>query len=229
MKFCSLSGLAQSGFYEVCRQFAAATVVGLTGVRYFNVPDLGGLGGLLIASNHQSYLDPVLVGMPFERQVHFMARKSLFGVPGFGLLIRGLSVHPVQRGEVDTGALRTALGLLRAGEALVVFPEGTRTRNGAMGTFKPGVGSIAARCGVPALPVCLEGAFECWPRSAAFPRPARVAVAFGDLLWPKDRDGRAVTRAMVEQIEGMQKFLRNYMGRSAPESGDTCSQHSQSC
>ena len=227
MKPGPLSRLGQNALYLVCRELSASATMALTSVRHFNVPDLSALGGVVIAGNHQSYLDPVLIGGPIERRVHFLARSTLFEAPGFGPLIRLVGAHPVRRGEVDRAALRTMMSLLRSGEALVVFPEGTRTPDGSLGVFRPGVASISARCGVPVLPVCIEGAFRCWPRGAALPRPARVAVAFGEPLWPQGRDGRGVTRAMVEQIEGMQKFLCDYMGRSAPETVDTCSRSGQ--
>lgn len=188
-------------------------MIGLTGVRHFNVPDLAPLGGLLIAPNHQSYLDPVLVGMAFHRPIHYLARDSLFRTPGFGHLLRAVNSHPVKRGRLDIAAVRTVVNILRSGEPLLMFAEGTRSPDGRLGRFHPGVGNIAARCGVPVLPVCIEGAFECWPRTKRLPVPARVAVAFGGLLWPQGMDGQSLTPALVESIRGMRRSLRCYLGR----------------
>jgi len=200
---------ARYAFYSVCRCISAPAMMVLTGVRHFDVPEIR--GGLLIASNHQSYLDPVLVGMALERPIHYLARRELFRVPGFGTLIKALGAHPVKRGHADAGALRTAMDLLRRGEALLVFPEGTRTRDGQLGEFRPGVGALAVRCGVPVLPVCIEGAYRCWPRSRLLPRPARVAVAYGEIIETKDRDGREVTEAIAEHIGRLHRFLRDHV------------------
>jgi 1-acyl-sn-glycerol-3-phosphate acyltransferase len=200
-------------FYTVCRSLASAATISLTGVRHFNVPDLSRLGGAVIASNHQSYLDPVLVGMPFLERVDYLAREGLFRVPGFGQLIRAVGSHPVRRGAVDSAALKTVLRVLRSGRPLLMFPEGTRTRDGSLGRFSPGVGAIAARVGAPVVPVCIEGAFRCWPRTRLVPVPARTAVAFGEPIRPERTDDRALSAALREQIAELQIFLRRYLRR----------------
>ena len=200
-------------FHAACRHFASAVVISLTGVRHFNVPDLGRLGGVLIAPNHQSYLDPVLVGMAFFERIDYLAREGLFRVPGFGQWLRAVGAHPVRRGAADRAALRTVLRVLRSGRPLLMFPEGTRTRDGSLGRFSPGVGAIAVKCGAPVLPVGIEGAFRCWPRTRVLPVPARVVVAFGKPLWPKGADGRSLTVALAEQVSELQCFLRRYLER----------------
>ncbi len=203
------ASVIQKGFCRLIQLTVAVPAVALTGVRHYNTPSAELLGGgLLIAANHQSYLDPVLVGIALPRPICYLARSSLFAVPGFGPLIRGLKAHPVSRGAVDASALKATIRLLRDGEALLVFPEGTRTRDGSLGTFKPGVASIAIRCGVPLLPVCIEGAFRCWPRSRALPRPARAAVAYGEPIRPDGRDAGELTAAMRAQVGALRGFLR---------------------
>ncbi len=213
-----LSKHVRCGFYALCRHLSAPAMTCLTAVRYFNVPDIGRLGGVLIASNHQSYLDPLLVGIALERPIHYLAQRDLFRVPGLGLLIVALGAHPVIRGKADSTALRRMVEVLRGGEPLLLFPEGTRTLDGCLGPFRSGVGSIAVRCQVPVLPVCIEGAFRSWPRTRRLPVPARVAVAFGELLWPKGRNGRALTRIIARRIAHMQGLLRKHLGRSAEAS-----------
>jgi len=183
-----------------------------TGVRHFDVPDLHGVrNGLLLVSNHQSFLDPLLLGMPLEVQVCYLARKSLFEVPGMGALLWALNTYPVRRGQVDPGALKTILKLLRTGQRVVMFPEGTRTHDGSLGVFRPGAAAMAIRTGVPVLPVCIEGAFRCWPRTSALPRPARVAVAYGSLMAPEG-DAAALTERIRLEIAAMQRRLRLYLG-----------------
>ena len=203
-------------FYALSRTLSLSAVTSLTRVRHFNVPDITSLRGLLIASNHQSYFDPVFIGIAFERPIHYLAREGLFRVPGFGWLLRAVGTHPVKQGKVDASAIKTVLSLLRGGEALVVFPEGTRTRDGQIGEFQRGAVSMAARCGVPLLPACIEGAFECWPRTRMLPRPGRVAVCFGEMLWPVAGAEDALTDTLKEKMRQMQGFLRRYLGRRLP-------------
>lgn len=209
----AVTAWCQGAFNRFCRCAALGPIVAWLHVRYFNVPDIRTVeGGLLIASNHQSFFDPVLVGVGLARPTRYMARRSLFRIPGLGALIWAVGTFPVTQGAVDTEALRTAIRLLRDGEALVVFPEGTRTSDGSLGRFKPGVASMAIRCGVPVLPVCVEGAFACWPRTRLLPRPGRVAVAYGELLSPHGKSARELTRLLYGEVARLQGFLRDYLG-----------------
>lgn len=202
----------QEAFYRTCRHFCVGAMSALTGVRHFNVPDTGDpADGMLLVSNHQSFLDPVLVGMSMPRPLHFLARQSLFRFPGFRELIRALGAHPLQRGRMDPAAIRTVLRLLRGGRWLLVFPEGTRTRDGSLGRFRPGSAELAARAGVPVLPVCIQGADRAWPRHQPLPRPARVAVAYGEPIPPEGRDGDRLMQLATRQIEQMHSQLNRYI------------------
>lgn len=203
--------MLQEAFYRVCRYPCVAALSTLTGVRHFNVPDTGDPeGGMLLVSNHQSFLDPVLVGMSMPRPMDFLARRSLFRAPGFRELIRALGAHPLRRGRMDPAAMRSMLRLLRGGRWVLVFPEGTRTRDGSLGRFRPGSAELASRARVPVLPVCIEGADRAWPRHQALPRPARVAVAYGQPVWPGGLSGEQVMGRVVDQIGVMRRFLRGY-------------------
>ena len=137
-------------------------------------------GGCLIASNHVSFADPPLVGVAcFPRETHYFARKDLFNVPVLGRLMRSLNAIPVDRLQADVGGVRQLIRLLKEGEALVVFPEGTRTHDGEFREPLPGIGMIVARAGVPVVPARIFGAEKAWPRHAKFPRFARVSVRIG--------------------------------------------------
>jgi len=209
--------IARHAFYRFCRDLCVGSLTLLTAVRYFNVPRVSQIKrGLLIASNHQSFLDPVLVGMAWPYPIDYMARSSLFKPPGFGTLIRALGAHPVRRGRVDRSGLRTVMRVLRSNRPLLMFPEGTRTRDGSLGKFRSGVGALAVRCKVPVLPACIEGAFECWPRHRALPRPGRVAVAYGSFIEPDGMDEPEMTARMHGQIRRLQKRLREYLADSRP-------------
>jgi 1-acyl-sn-glycerol-3-phosphate acyltransferase len=181
-------------------------------VRYFDVPDLRRFpGGMLIASNHQSYLDPMFIGGRLKEPISFLARSTLFDVPGFGRLIWTLRARPVKRGEIDTEALKTMIRVLRGGGKLLMFPEGTRTPDGELGVFKTGAAAIAIRCRVPVLPVCVEGAFDCWPRTQALPRTGRIAMKFGGPIRSAGLDADELTARMRAEIGRMQEDLRGFL------------------
>lgn len=209
-----------STFYQFCRGLTWGVTKLLACVRHFNVPSARILrGGMMFVANHQSFLDPMLVGQAVPRSMSYLARSTLFDVPVFGSIIRGVNAHPVRRGAADARALKTVIRLLRAGESVLMFPEGTRTRDGELGEFKPGAAAIAIRCGVPVLPVAIEGSYECWPRTQALPRPARAAVAYGV---PRATDGveaAALMRQLRDDIEEMQRFLRMRLGKGPSARG----------
>ena len=139
-------------------------------------------GAFILASNHVSYLDPVILGVTCPRPLYFMARSSLFTYPGLGWLIRNLHAFPVRRDEADLSSIRTALECIRQGKVLVIFPEGGRSRTGQLGKAHPGIGLVAAHAKVPVVPVYLSGTDKALPREAKFIRPHKISVHFGKPL-----------------------------------------------
>jgi 1-acyl-sn-glycerol-3-phosphate acyltransferase len=135
-------------------------------------------GSALYICNHQSFLDPPIMGLALSRPMNFMAREDLFRVPLFRWWIRSQNAFPVKRASADTGALKEALRRLKRGGQLVVFPEGTRTRDGSVGPFLPGVAMLARRAAEWVVPVTIEGAFEAWPRTQPVPLPGHIVVAY---------------------------------------------------
>ncbi|HWC01549.1 MAG TPA: lysophospholipid acyltransferase family protein [Methylomirabilota bacterium] len=136
-------------------------------------------GRLLVAANHLSMLDPALIGAVMPRELDYMAKTELFGIPGFGALIRRLNAHPVDRTGSDAAALRLALRLLGDGRAVLVFPEGTRGVEGQLRPARAGAGMLAALSGAPVVPAYIQGSGRALPRGAVVPRPTRVTVRFG--------------------------------------------------
>jgi 1-acyl-sn-glycerol-3-phosphate acyltransferase len=136
-------------------------------------------GALIIASNHQSYMDPVAVGIPLVRRFGSLARESLFRNPAFGWLLRALGSMPLDRGSADLGAMRAGLRLLKDGKLLLLFPEGTRTQDGSIGELQPGLAVLASRSGAVVVPAVIDGAYEAWPRKKLLPGLGRVRVAYG--------------------------------------------------
>lgn len=136
-------------------------------------------GPLLVVANHASNLDPFALSYGMPRPVSFLAKRELFGIPVVGYLLRQWGCFPIDREEADIGAARISLAILRAGLALGLFPEGTRTRTGQLQSFKTGVAKIAVRARAPLLPVGLLGTFEALPPGALLPRPAKIRVRYG--------------------------------------------------
>jgi 1-acyl-sn-glycerol-3-phosphate acyltransferase len=149
-------------------------------------------GGIIIAANHASLLDPPLIGSHVPRQLVFFARKTLWnsGIVSWWLNIVG--TIPVDRDSgADVAAIKRVLKVLRDGKALIVFPEGTRTRTGALQRPKPGVGLLACRSGVPVVPARIFGSFEALGRKGPLRIGTPVSMIFGPSLRSADYDDHA--------------------------------------
>jgi 1-acyl-sn-glycerol-3-phosphate acyltransferase len=136
-------------------------------------------GGFLIACNHASFLDPPMVGQAVRREIVFLARKTLFRNPIAGAVLRSWKAIPLDRDDADVAAIRAILHALKAGEPVMLFPEGTRTCDGKLQPAKPGVGFLVAKAGVPVVPARIFGSFEAMGRGRQWPRPVRLRVCFG--------------------------------------------------
>jgi 1-acyl-sn-glycerol-3-phosphate acyltransferase len=135
-------------------------------------------GAVIMASNHESYLDPPLVGSVADRAIFFLARKSLLEGPFFGRLLPKLNVIPVDQEGNDRSALKALIRILRAGEGTLVFPEGERTLDGHLQPALPGLGFVIAKTLAPVVPMRIVGARAAWPRGGkpALFRPITVVV-----------------------------------------------------
>jgi 1-acyl-sn-glycerol-3-phosphate acyltransferase len=141
-------------------------------------------GPLLVVSNHQSHLDPVLIAIACPRQVGALARASLFVGP-FGWLIRSFGAVPVARGSATAG-IRAILGMLKVGGAAIVFPEGTRTFDGTVQPFQSGFCALARRGGAAIVPTTNAGAHDALPRGAKYPRPRPIRLTFHPAILPDE-------------------------------------------
>ena len=136
-------------------------------------------GACIITPNHVSYADPIWITIPMPRRVYYMAWDKPFQIPVLGLLMRMFGAFPVNLDvAADASAQREAIELLRKGRALVMFPEGGRTRTGKLMPFKMGAFRLALVHGVPIVPVTIKGAETIWPVGQMLPRPGKLTITY---------------------------------------------------
>lgn len=161
-------------------------------------------GPVILAMNHQSYLDPPLAGVASGREVYFLARKTLLDLPVLRWLLPKLNVVPVDQEGNDRSALKTLLRILKAGEATVVFPEGARTLDGNLQPALPGLGFIIAKTRAPVLPMRIFGAHEAWPRGSGRLRSHPITIVIGEPIRFLDADlnsgGKEVYARLSERV-----------------------------
>jgi 1-acyl-sn-glycerol-3-phosphate acyltransferase len=148
--------------------------------RCFNKERVENLDGALLLINHQSFLDPLLVGATFNRPVSFLARDTLFKSPFIGWVLRNTYVMPVNREAASTASIRESVRRIQLGYLVGLFPEGTRSEDGVMGEVRPGFISIVRRIRQPIVPVGVAGAFDAYPRKAKFIWPTTIRVVYGE-------------------------------------------------
>ena len=139
-----------------------------------HIPD----GKVILAANHRSFLDPFVIAACLRRPSYFVAKKELFDKPWQGWILNALGAFPIKRGQSDEDSMATALALLERGEAVLIFPEGTRHRTGPLREPRRGVGRMALESGAPVVPVAVNGTGARPPR-LAHPARSRSASAAG--------------------------------------------------
>lgn len=150
-------------------------------------------GGVIIAPNHKSMADPPLAGASIRRPIHFMAKIELFQVPVLGFLIRHTNAFPVKRGRVDISAFRNALRLLGEGEPVLVFPEGTRSRDGSFLPARSGIGMLACKSQCPVIPVRIMN-------SDMLFKLKRLRVLIGKPIFPPENFNKQTYQDFADKI-----------------------------
>jgi 1-acyl-sn-glycerol-3-phosphate acyltransferase len=140
-------------------------------------------GPVILAMNHQSYLDPPLAGIACKRAIYFLARKTLLEIPVLGRILPKLNVIPVDQEGGDRSALKALLRILRAGEGTLVFPEGSRTLDGNLQPAEPGLGFIIAKTLAPVVPMRIFGAHEALPRGGGRLHFHPITVVVGNPIY----------------------------------------------
>ena len=179
---------------------------GLKGVGLENIPKSG---ALIVAPLHVSHLDPPAVACGCKRRLRFMAKEELFKVPVFGGLISSLGAFPVKRGEGDTEAIRRTIALLEEGEAVLVFPEGTRGDGVTMGAINKGVALFAKKSGAPVLPVGVIGTHIVMPRGGKGKRH-KMVVAYGKpFTYASVAEGLSEREAKIAFAQRLESEIRS--------------------
>ena len=176
--------------------YAPVTTIGLE-----NIP---AAGGVLITSNHASYLDSVLVWLTCPRRVAFLGKKELYDTPLSAWFFRGYGVIPVDRENPTLSMMRDTLNTLRDGVPVMVAPEGTRSPNGDLQPFKSGFVKFAHKARVPILPTAIIGSYEVWPRENRFPRPSKITVVYGQpIMTEGSTNSTALDSATLESTSDL--------------------------
>lgn len=140
-------------------------------------------GPVILAMNHQSFLDPPLAGINCDRAIYFLARRSLLDSPVLGWLLPKLNVIPVEQEGIDRSALKALIRVIKAGNGALVFPEGSRTPDGSLQPALPGVGLVIAKTRAPVVPMRIFGAFDAWPIGGKLRLWKPITVVIGEPIF----------------------------------------------
>lgn len=157
-------------------------------------------GGFILAANHTSYLDPPVLAAASPRVFFFLAREELFRLPVFGRFIRALNAFPLRTHAGDVKALRWAITELKAGEAVIIFPEGGRTAEGELVKPSKGVGFLAVKANCPIIPAFIEGSNRALPINSRLVRPRKIKVYFGQPIKSEQLSSQPSEGGLYQQL-----------------------------
>ncbi|MGC3970117.1 MAG: lysophospholipid acyltransferase family protein [Pirellulales bacterium] len=194
---------AKRAWYAAMRVVVGFVSFGMFRLRCFHRERFPATGGYLLLSNHQSHLDPPLIGSVVPRRINYLARDTLFKNKFFAWLINSLDAIPIDREGLGLSGLKETMKRLKRGEIVLLFPEGTRSPDGEIQPLKPGFSALVQRTGVPIVPIALDGAYDAWPRNSKFPRPGKICIVVGEpisLETAKSLDDRALVALVDERL-----------------------------
>ncbi|MDB5324765.1 MAG: plsC [Phycisphaerales bacterium] len=167
-----------TAFYKFWKNLCAGVLRVMFDQKNYGLENIPTEGGVLVVSNHVSYLDPAIIAAISPRQFAFLADSGLWTFKPFGWSISRLNAFPVTQGKGDVGAMKKTIALLNDGWALTVFPEGMRTLTGKMMPVQAGAALIIRRTNVPVVPAYIWGGYHVWPKHNLLPRRGHVKVIF---------------------------------------------------
>ena len=201
-------------------------------LRFVGQDRIPATGPVIYVANHQSHFDPPAVGaMIYDRPFTALARHTLFDFAPFAWMLRQIGSVPLHRERHSAEAFRAAVTALKAGGTVVIFPEGTRTRDGAIARFRPGMLVLVRRSGAPVVPIAIEGAFDAWSIKRQYPKlTGRILIEAADPIPAEELLAVEPDDAMMrlqKQVDAMRMELRAQLraesnGRyPAPGPGDS--------
>jgi 1-acyl-sn-glycerol-3-phosphate acyltransferase len=188
-------------FYEVSYWFCFAFGTAAFSLRFEGARHIPRRGPILLVANHQSMLDPVLVGVAVRRHIAYLARKTLFRNRFFAWVIGTLQAIPVDQDGIAKEGMRAVLKGLEQGRAVLIFPEGSRSEDGRLGPLMPGIQLLVRRSKAAVVPVGIAGAFESLPRGRLVPK-------FSPLFLPAEKSAIALSIGLpiqAEELEGLSR------------------------
>ncbi|MFQ6066460.1 MAG: lysophospholipid acyltransferase family protein [bacterium] len=201
-------------WYHLLRELAIIIFKSLFDIKIQGKENIPLKGGAIVASNHLSYLDPIVIGLLVPRKINFMAKRELFENFLFGCFISKLGAFPVRRERLDRKTYQRASGLLKRGKILVLFPEGTRSRGGDLGPLREGTARIAVRTKVPLIPVVIRGTDKALPRGKKMIRLAKIKVRIGKPLESDPLyEGRDIKKGVQILHQRLEKSMKNLIER----------------
>lgn len=204
-------------FWKLLRSFVRPLAVALFDLKVYGSEHVPAKGGVLIVSNHQSCLDPVLLPLQLERPLNYIAKSELFQNPLAAWFLRSvLNAFPVRQGHSDVRAVKETIHRLQEGHLMNIYPEGTRTVDGEIAPLQRGVGLIVERAHAVVIPAVIVGAFEAWPYPRNLPRRSPIRIQFGppldltglgrdEILETIDRTLRSMFAALRAQVAAQGK------------------------
>ena len=200
--------------WKCCQVFARIMCAVMFDLKVYGIKHVPAEGGVLLVSNHQSYLDPVLLAVKLGRPMSYMAKSELFKNPIFAWLIRSLHAFPLRQGKGDKGAIEETIRRLQEGHLLAVFPEGTRTEDGNLQPIQRGVALVVRRAAVPIVPVVLDGSFQSWPKGSKMFHSHPIGVMYGPALDIEGLKGDAIVSLIDTTLHRMLDELRKRTART---------------
>ncbi|MCM8777584.1 MAG: 1-acyl-sn-glycerol-3-phosphate acyltransferase [Candidatus Omnitrophica bacterium] len=168
-----------------------------------NIKDIG--KSCIIASNHQSYLDPLILGIVFPRKLRYFSKRDMFSIPILSFLIRHLGAIPIDRDEMSSMTMRQGIKIIREGNWLVIFPEGTRSRTMELLEPKEGIGFLHYKTGAPVIPVYISGAGKALPVDAKCIRITKIKVYIGKKIEINSKDYKYIARNVMDAIRELKE------------------------
>lgn len=195
---------------DTLRPAAGALCDLLWSTRYTGTAHIPATGGLLVASNHQTYMDPLWISLPIKRPLRFLAWDAAFSWPVIGPAMGFFGAWPIQIEGNDRAPIRKSLQWLREGGAVVIFPEGGRGQpDGSMNKFKAGAVRLAIEANVRILPVTIRGAHRVWPANVRFPRLGQVDIVYHQPLLIEQQAGEDFRSCIQRETERLAAIIRS--------------------